>query len=178
MKQSIVAVSICALSCSGSHQAHGEPLTSEAAHFAAHERATLAGLPGVFLVVDGITPDLEALGLQQAELVRDIQEQLTSGGVRLLSRNEARTTSGSPYLYVNINAVQGSVDLAYSIRIELNQAVRLERTPDAKTMAATWQPAAVLATVRPADFVSSVRQDVRTDVLQFVRDFRAANSRS
>jgi hypothetical protein len=176
MKRSIVAVAVCALSCSGGRHA-AEP-ASEAAHFEAHERATLAGLAGAFLMVDGITPDLEAIGLRQAALVEDVEEQLRRGGVRLFSRDEAKSISGTPYLYINVNAVRGSSELAYSVRIELNQAVRLERATSTRTIAATWQPAAVLATVKPADFVPSVRQDVRVAAMQFVNDYRAVNSRS
>jgi hypothetical protein len=176
MKWWIMAVAVCALSCSGERNTP-EP-ASGAAHFEAHERATLAGLAGVFLVVDGITPDLEAIGLQRAGVVGDAEEQLRSGGVRLLSRDEAKSSSGTPYLYINVNAVRGSSELAYSVRIELNQAVRLERATDTRTIAATWQPPAILATAKPADVVSGLRQDLRAAVMQFVNDYRAVNSRS
>jgi hypothetical protein len=45
-------------------------------------------------------------------------------------------------------------------------------------MAATWQPAAVLATVGAAELVGSVRQDVREEVAQFVNAYKLGNSRS
>jgi hypothetical protein len=151
------------------------PREPQVASVDAYERATLSGLLGVFVTLDGVTPDLEALGLHQAELLASIQDQLRTAGVRVLAREDARNSPGSPYLYFNINVVRAAAGFAYTVRIELNQAVSLARSAGSRTMATTWQPAAVLAAVNPTELVKAVRQDLGALVTIFVDDYREAN---
>lgn len=93
MKVLPVIAAVLALSCGAPEAQQAILSNSQEAHFDAHERATLAGLTGVFVLLDGVSSDVDALGLHQAEVLQSVQDQLRTGGVHVLTRDEARSSS-------------------------------------------------------------------------------------
>ena len=61
-------------------------------------RATLQGLKGVHVVVEDLDPDVERDGLTQKQFRTDVELRLRKGGIRVLTREQRRTTPGHPYL--------------------------------------------------------------------------------
>jgi hypothetical protein len=93
------------------------------------------------------------------DVMRDIHGELLGAGIPVLSREEAMQKPGAPYLYVNVNVVQGAADYSYTVRAELNQGVYIQRNPNLRTRAATWQPAPCSALRGPQ--CSSTRFEMR-----------------
>jgi hypothetical protein len=94
----VSAVVVLGCDAAETQPAHLNSPRSQEARVDAREGATIAGLTGIFVVLDGVSPDVEALGLRQPELLLDIQNQLRAGRVRVLAREEARRSPGSPLL--------------------------------------------------------------------------------
>lgn len=144
------------------------------------ERATLKGLPGVFVLVEQMDPDAERDGLAQSTLTKDVEQRLRETGIRVLTRPELLATPGKPYLYLRVYAVRATGETAgvyaYSISLELKQEVRLTRASPVRSLAATWRATEEVGTVQAAR-LSSVRDKVRDMVDQFINAYLAANSK-
>jgi len=144
------------------------------------ERATLKGLPGVFVLVEQIDPDAERYGLAPSALTKDIEQKLRQAGIRALTRPELPATPGKPYLYLRVYAVRGTGEAAglyvYSIGLELKQEVRLTRVSTVHSLAATWRATEEVGMVEAAR-LSSLRDKVRDMVDQFISAYLATNSK-
>ena len=95
------------------------------------QRATLAGLTGVEVVVEEMDPAAEKDGLAESTLQTDVELKLRQEGIRVLTATEMFGVPGYPYLYLRV--ATGKVDelgvLAYEIELHLIQEVRLPRNP-------------------------------------------------
>ena len=103
-------------------------------------RQTLKGLKGVLVVVSGISPQAEKDGLKKASLQAAVEERLRQAGIRVLSRSERFQAPGQPHLWVEfIDSKRSDMGLyTCSIRVFLEQQVRLARDPKVLTQAETW----------------------------------------
>ena len=143
------------------------------------ERAkeTLRGLPGVTVVIEPLHAAAEQDGLTQQALQTEVERQLQTAGVRVLTQDEWRSTPGSPYLYVNVSALKKTYGLyAYSIEVCLNQLVTLLRNQAIQEFAETWETREV-GTVGKEQ-IATVRESVAAHVNIFIRDYFSVNPRS
>jgi hypothetical protein len=139
------------------------------------ERATLAGLMGVHVVVEDMDPATEKDGLERSTLQTDVELKLRQAGIRVLTREEVFAVPGTAALYLNVNTLRHRTGLyAYCIELELKQGVTLIRNLAITTLGATWQAPGFLGTVG-ADRLHTVRDDVRDQVDQFLNAYLAAN---
>ncbi len=142
------------------------------------ERATLVGLKGVEVVVEEVDPEAERDGLVKSTLQTEVELKLRQAGILVLSRTQAGSTPGNPWLYLRVSAVKGSGTLqrlyVFSVSLELNQIVRLDRNPSVITFARTWSARGFIGTVGAAN-LSSVRESVRDRVDEFINAYLAAN---
>ena len=94
-------------------------------------RETLRGIIPVYVVIEGITPDLEQNGLNANQLKTDVAIQLRKAGMQVITTLEKRKSAGSfpAGLYVRINALKSDMlksgfDIDYyaiSISVQLIQ---------------------------------------------------------
>lgn len=139
------------------------------------DRATLKGLQGVEVTVEGLRPEAVEDGLTQDQLQTDVELRLRKVGIRVLTKEEKARTPGSPWLYVRVNTLRGDTGLyAYSIEVDLYQTVLLERDSSISTTTPTWATSTI-ATVGARGMPRSVRGSVGDKVDQFVNAYLAMN---
>jgi hypothetical protein len=139
-------------------------------------RATLAGLTAVNVQVEPINADAERDGLTRADLAADVEAALGAARIEVVTTAELfAETIDTPVLHLDLMTVFLEDSYAYSLRLELWQAVRLLRDPGVRALAMTWsgpQLVGVVADVR----VAELRKVVRAAVDEFTRDCRAAGA--
>ncbi len=139
------------------------------------QRETLRALPGVWVVIEQVGPELAQAGVTQSALQHDTEEKIRAAGLRLLSQEECWGTPGMPWLYITV-AVSKATATTYAATMaaDLYQEVQLVRPPALKTFGVTWDAGVQVGTVN-TDQVASLRQRVGTLVDQFVADYQAGN---
>jgi|SRR5689334_16828984 len=138
-------------------------------------RATLVGLPGVYVLVERIDNEAQRDGLDTLQVRIDVEVKLRQAGIRVLSEQEAFSTAGAPNLYVDIQTVKNQLSVyAYSVRIELRQGATLVRQPSLRRLATTWTTSGFIGTVG-SQKLATVREDVRDLTDQFINAYLAAN---
>jgi len=140
------------------------------------ERATLAGLAGVGVVVEPMTPAAEKDGLTTSTLQTAIELKLRQEGIRVLTSGERLVAPGNPYLYLRVGTMKSDeVEVyVYTITLELLQEVRLSRNPAITSWAATWSAPGKIGIIGFRK-LPSVRESVRGIVDQFLNAYLAAN---
>ena len=151
--------------------------THASAHMPAKAKETLRGLPGVAVVIEPLHPTTERDGLTQSQLQAEVEQQLKTAGIRVLTQEEWKKTPGAPYLYVNVAALKKNYGLyAYAIEVCLNQLVLLIRDQQTQEFAETWETREV-GTVGK-ERLATVRKSVAAHVAVFIRDYFAVNPRT
>jgi hypothetical protein len=139
------------------------------------ERATLAGLTGVEVVVETMKPDAEREGLAGSTIQTDVELKLRQAGIRVLTSSDGFLAPGNPYLYLNVNTSRTRTGIyAYCIELQVKQGVKLTRNPAIISSSPTWQARGYVGTVGASN-LHTVRDDVRDMVDQFVNAYLAAN---
>ena len=141
------------------------------------QRDTLRGLPGVWVVVEKLTPELEQAGLTQGQVHQDAEDQLRHAGIKVLTQEECWQTPGMPWLYLTIALLKAS-DTTYAVTIAatLNQEIMLTRNPQIKTFGVTWDTGVHVGAVG-AESLPTVRESVGSLVKKFTADYQAVNAR-
>ena len=135
-------------------------------------RATLKGLPGVWVWVEDFSDDAKRAGFNQQTFQTDVELKLRLAGIKILTEQERMFTSGIPYLYLNVNPLHGQHGQihAYTINLELNQWVWLGREPSIRAPATTWSVGSV-----GYGKLSNVRNAVKDLVDQFINAWLSVN---
>jgi hypothetical protein len=145
------------------------------------ERKSLRGLPGVYVNVGSLAPDIEAEGLTKERLQTDIEIRLRKAGIRVFSLEEARALPSTPTLNVEVPSQQlaaltkalGGTLFSISVLVELHQAASLERFPNTKFLVITWSDRAVgFATGKN---IRALRDQVGDYIDKFINDFLSVN---
>jgi hypothetical protein len=106
-------------------------------------RKTLAGLPGVYVLVEELQPNIQKYAnkfdLDKASLQKSTESRLREAGIRVLGREEWLKTLGRPVLYINVNThEQEKYWFAYNVEVELQQVAAMEANPTIKSLVGTW----------------------------------------
>lgn len=134
-------------------------------------RVTLAGLRRVALQVEPVNADAERDGLLPEELRTVAAAALGAAGIEVVDTSHLfADVPGAPFLHLDVMTIRLDGRYAYSVRLELWQAVRLERAPAVIALGATWCSAQVVGTVE-AERVAHVKDAVRAAVEEFTRDW-------
>jgi len=142
-------------------------------------RGTLAGLKGIYVLVENIQPNIQKYsqkaGLSTVQIQKDIESNLNAADIRTMSRDEWLKAPGRPVLYVNINTHEmEKYWYAYDIRIELRQMVHLEVNPKIKTWTDTWSINVTgLANIGN---LNVIKKDTAVLLEQFIQAYRTVNS--
>ena len=132
------------------------------------ERASLAGITTLQVVVEDLNPSIVQDGLDRVEIKDYVTQQLEQAGIVVEPQAEHA-------FYVHINAVKNPLDwYSYSISFQLLQMVFLFRDPGMLTWGTTWSLNETGSL--PVDRVNELETDISRGVTMFLTDYRAANS--
>jgi hypothetical protein len=138
--------------------------------------ATLTGLTRVNVQVEPLNTDAERDGLTRADLQTEVESALRQAGIDVVNQTELfANVPGAPFLHLDVMTCRLDGSYAYSVRLELWQAVRLIRDPAIQAPALTWSSPQVVGTVA-ADRLPAVRHAVRSAVDAFVHNLAAERS--
>jgi hypothetical protein len=134
-------------------------------------RLTLRGIKEVNVVIESIEPEIQSLGLTQAQVRADVEAKLREANIAVSPDIER----GRPavYLYVQVIRPEKFNRLFYSISLSVLQNVVLERDPNVKTNTDTWL-ARMLGMSSGTD---AIRSDIRSLLDQFIEEYRKANQK-
>jgi hypothetical protein len=139
-------------------------------------RATLAGLSGVHVEVEPINADAEADGLVSAEVQADVHSVLRGAGIEVHTPTRLfAEVTGTPVLHVDVMTVRLDGRYAYTVRLELWQAVRLTRDPGLTGLALTWSAPQIVG-ILAAEHLTELRKSVRSAAESFVEECRLATA--
>ena len=142
------------------------------------ERASLAGLPGVKVVIEDIKSDAQADGLSEEAIRTAVELILRSNGIRVLTQSELLTTPSGPYLYVMVNSMKSKTGSYYAVGIivQVNQRVSLVHRPEHTMAATTYEMSGV--GIYSTHLLRSLISDVIEPYVKiFANDFLAINPR-
>jgi hypothetical protein len=137
----------------------------------AQEFASLAGLGGVAVSVENLTPEIRELGLREERIERDVEFKLRSRGIRIYE--ESSRFDPRPLLYVRVHPVRMREGLGYSVGAMLYQPASLVRAPARSGPVITWEEGAVGYTSPPSQY--DIRDSLGEVAESFADDFLAAN---
>ena len=134
-------------------------------------RLTLRGIKEVNVVIESIEPEVERLGLTQAQVKADVEAKLREANIAVAPDIER----GRPavYLYVQVIRPERIERLFYSISLSLLQNVILERDSNVKTNTETW----LVRMLGMSSGTEAIRSDIRSVLDQFIEDYRKANQK-
>ena len=134
-------------------------------------RLTLRGIKEVNVVIESIEPEIQNLGLTQAQVKADVESKLRLANIAVSPDIER----GRPavYLYVLVIRPEKISRLFYSISLSVLQNVVLERDPNVKTNTDTW----VVRMLGMSSGIEAIRADIRSLMDQFIEDYRKANQK-
>jgi len=141
---------------------------------AKYNRASLRGVEGVYVKVEGLTPELEKDGLKETLIRRDVESELRTAGIRTLSKEKWFDMTGSPHLYVNINCLKlgETSEYIYSIRVAFRQNAYPEREPILILGATTWSVGGVIGITQRID---KIRASLKGRVEEFIEAYLSVN---
>ena len=138
-------------------------------------RRVLVGLRGVHVIVEDLEEDLERDGLLTSQIQTDVELKLRQAGITVLTREQSTSTAGSPYLYVNVNALKDESGVyAFNLIVELHEEVRPIRNRLVSSLATTWEATSLVGSVG-SELLGTLREDIRDMTDQFINAYLAAN---
>lgn len=136
-------------------------------------RETLTGLRVLGVHVEPLDADAERRGLAADDLRADVESKLAGAGLTVVPPPKLfNDVLGAPFLHLDVMTLEVEERYAYSVRLELWQAVRLLRDPAVQSMAVTWRATPLIGTVATGA-LAGLRQSVASVVDQFVTDCQA-----
>jgi len=164
----IVMAMIMVLTCLGLNPAQAR---------SPYERESLAGLPGVVVVIERMTPEAQVDGLSEEAIREAVEGILHSSGIRIFMESKTTKVSFNPWLYVQPNIGKGGAFYFYNVSLRLIQEVSAVHGRQYTMAATTWEG-------DTAGFVGigSNLREVILDVTEtwaktFANDFLAMNPR-
>jgi hypothetical protein len=133
----------------------------------------LCGISSVWVLIESPGPEEVKIGLASDIVRTDVELQLGSAGLRVISPEEAKkiAVKDNTFLYVNIAATSGG--RAATVLAQFAQGAYLLRNSFPIGTAFTWTDASTLS--RPS--VDSVRSEIRDLVDKFLNEWLQQNPR-
>jgi hypothetical protein len=142
------------------------------------DKESLAGLTGVGLIIEPLPELNDSDSLSEAELREEIERRLLGAGINILSKDELRQAPGYPLLDISLQAHQiprQDAVCTFSIAVELQQIVTLQRSEPAEAFATTWNSRSMGSVA--SDCLDSLRSNVLDHVDRFVHDWLSVNQK-
>jgi len=142
-----------------------------------YERATLAGLSGVAVVVEHLDLEVERAGLTESLIQTDAELRLRLAGIQVLGRDEINKDPGRPllYLFANIGFGNAAGPWAYSLSVSVQQRVKLERATQISLLTSTWSVEEVGYNISQSGMADAVRSALKDNVDQFINAYLSVN---
>lgn len=141
-----------------------------------HSVPSLAGIPGVEVVVEELSPGLRQLGLSELTLRTDVELRLRRAGIAVVGQAQACDTL--PCVYVHVTATIGSSLSAYFVHVGLQQMVSLNANPSASFSVETWHALGRIGLAARSQLADRLLDAVRGEVAQFTNAYHNANARN
>jgi hypothetical protein len=106
---------------------------------APYERESLAGLPGVVVVIEKIAPEAQVDGLSEEVIQEAVEGILQASGVRVFIESKTVKVSSNPWLYVQSNIGKEGTLYFYNISLRLIQEVIAVHGRQYSMAATTWE---------------------------------------
>ncbi len=137
--------------------------------------AALAGLRAVTVLVEHTSPETIAAGVDTAALRRRAEDAVRRLGLRIVPAGVRDSAAG--VLYVNAFAATNEARDWYAahVEVEVMQPVTIDRTPDARLFASTWEAPVRLRVVRAAEVGNEVARVAGEMLGEFAQAWTAAN---
>lgn len=149
-------------------------LSAVASAYAQSDRASIAGVAGVKVVIE-IEGDVERPELAPAILQRDVEAALRARGIAVLTDPEWAKAPGRPSLRLELTVEAGPPGFyIYTVGVELEQDVRLARDASQTLPAMTWSSPTHVGFVKSGN-AASIREAVRATVETFTMAHAEAN---
>jgi len=131
-------------------------------------------MKGVHVVIEKLGQGEYRDGLATDLILKDVELRLRQNGITVLTEQGMRIYPGNPLLYININAIKinNVKSYIYSLSIELEQSVILERNK-MPMRAVTWNFGVIKHT--PANKLNNVRKDIKKLIDRFINAYLAVN---
>ena len=134
-------------------------------------RLTLRGIKEVCVVIESIEPEVQNLGLTQAQVKGDVEAKLREANIAVAP--DVQRGRPAVYLYVQVIRPERIERLFYSVSLSLLQNVVLERDPNVKTNTDTW----LVRMLGMSSGIEAIRSDIRSLLDQFIEDYRKVNQK-
>jgi len=148
-------------------------------------RSTLKGLKGIGVVISFETDEmrnLKKIGLTEEVILVDVEQQMTSAGINVISKAEnIKQAPGFPQLVIQIvgysTLAKGdkAKGIAYFIQTELNQRILLVRNLDINALAGTWASSIVGLGYTDEGIATDIRNGVKDCVDAFIKAYLSVN---
>lgn len=139
---------------------------------------SLEVVPGVLVVVEGVTAEAEADGLLADSLAGDIEGMLRDAGIPALTEAQWRNLIGNPLLQLSLTLLKPSPHLyLYSGNLEVRQLTILVRDSTKAAFTRTWSGGGILGT-KPTAQIGGLRAEIRGLVERFIEDYQEAVRRA
>ena len=136
---------------------------------------SLIAVPGVLVIVEGVTRDAALDGLAGDSLRAAMEDRLHEAGIPVLTEAQWREVIGNPTLQLSLQLLKPSPHLyIYSGTLELRQLTVLARDSTKAAYTRTWSAGNLLGTV-PTARLPALRDDVLELVEQFVETYQRVN---
>ncbi len=142
-----------------------------------NERVTLAGLAAVHVVVNELGTEFAREALSRSSLQVEMEGRLRQAGLRVLTPDQALTSSGRPTLELRVTLMRSAETpqlYVYSVDLALRQQIRLTRDRAIESFAVTWREDPEVGTVG-AGRLAAVRDAVRAKVGRFITVWQTVN---
>lgn len=137
---------------------------------------TLRALPGVYFIVENVSPAAEADGLTTDQIRRDIELQLRRAGIHIMSEAEWSRTPGKPFLYARVSLAKSGPRYAYHLEVQLLQRVKLERYLELPPVQVpTWSAPEEIGVI-DAEQLQHVRRYLADQMARFITAYLAVNT--
>lgn len=139
-------------------------------------RATLMGLRGVYVKIEGLGSEIVKEGLTQEQIEGDVKQKLDSAGIRILSNTEGLRQLANPYLHVKpgIRKTKTGLYLCF-ITLEFVQDARLVRNRSILRPVPTWSVGVEGAMYK--DVSEKVRNYIKDLMDRFIKAYLSVNRR-
>ncbi|MBA4392847.1 MAG: hypothetical protein C0407_04775 [Desulfobacca sp.] len=140
------------------------------------QKESLKGLQGLGILVEPLDPEIEKAGISRGQLKQEVELKLRQAGIRVLTEKERVKAPGKPYLYVNLNAYnwREEVIYGYSLKIDFNQLILLDRDKNIGCFATTWYGGSA-GMIGANKFEYVIRAELVGTLDKFITDYVAVN---
>ena len=141
-----------------------------------YERESLAGLPGVLLVVEKLSAEAQAWDLTEEAVQEAVELILRSSGIRVFNEPKPLNVPSHAWLYVQPNIGKSGSSFFYNVSIRLIQEVSAVNGRKQPMAATTWE-GNTAGIVNDGDLRDAILDVVQIWAKRFANDFLTVNPR-